>query len=52
MPCCLGPQKKSRAPEKGPIYGHHSTRLKPPGRETGGEREMEGEDMENMDVVN
>lgn len=42
LPCCLGPQKKSPAPEKEPLYGHHSTRLKPPSRETGRERERDG----------
>lgn len=31
LPCCLGPQKRA-APAKRPLYGHHSTRLKPPSR--------------------
>lgn len=42
-------KKKSPVPEKGPIYGHHSTRLKTPSRETGKERERwRGKDTENM----
>lgn len=47
-PCCLDLQKKSPAPEKRPLYGHPSTRLEPPRRQTDRERDRE-RDMENMD---
>lgn len=40
--------EKSRAPEKGPLYGHHSTRLR-----LLAERERWREKgMEKMDVIN
>lgn len=50
--------EKSPASEKGSIYGHHSTRLKPQAgdrervRESRREREMQSERPEKMDVDN
>lgn len=52
-PCCLAPQKRVVLQRKGPLYGHHSTRLKTPNREAGREREgeTEGDGHKKVEVV-